>query len=299
MIMTELELNDPRSNSSSTSNYIPTSREDRARKTAIHHAELLQQRKNTEMQILEFMEILIDYPTTAGSDAAQPSVENVTQVKEMLVPFQPSDYDALVEERNINSKCGYLLCRNPNRTQGTKAKFGFLHTKGKGMKIVDQKVLERWCSPECGKRALYLRVQLDEVPAWERIGGVAGHIVLLDDMHHSPHEISTVAEGLNKLDIRDDEETLIAAMRNLAVERGDGNARANSARIINVNVIEKTTSEHQYRLPPKISEQPLEAHELIEGYRPQKPVLASENLTETDKDSDQDDLLSDVARHFR
>ena len=297
--MTELELNDPRSYSSSVSNYTPTSREDRARKTAIHHAELLQQRKNTEMQILEFMEILIDYPTTTDSDAAQPSAENVTQVKEMLVPFQPSDYDALVEERNINRKCGYVLCQNPNRTQGTKAKFGFLHTKGKGIKIVDQKFLERWCSPECGKRALYLRVQLDEVPAWERIGGVAGHIVLLDDQHHSPHEISTVAEGLDKLDIRDDEETLAAAMRDLAVERGDGNARANSARIANVKIIESTTSEQQHRLPPKTSDQPPEAHELVEGYRPQKPTLASKDLTDTDKDSDQDDILSNVARHFR
>ena len=281
------------------SNYIPTSREDRARKTAIHHAELLQERKNTEMQIIENMELLIDYPTTSDSNAAQPSAENVTQVKEMLVPFQPSDYDALVEERNINRKCGYVLCRNPNRTQGTKAKFGFLHTKGKGMKIVDQKVLERWCSPECGKRALYLRVQLDEVPAWERIGGVAGHFVLLDDMHQSPHEISKVTEGLNKLDIRDDEETLIAAMRDLAVERGDGNARANSARTVSVEIIENTNSGRQHCLPPKISEQPVEAHELVEGYRPQKPALASKHLTKNDKESDQDDLLSDVARHFR
>ncbi|KAL8789005.1 MAG: hypothetical protein Q9195_007025 [Heterodermia aff. obscurata] len=286
--MTELQLNDSRSGNPSTSDYIPTSREDRARKTAIHHAELLQQRKNTEMQILEFMEILIDYPTTTDSDAAQPSAENVTQVREMLVPFQPSDYDALVEERNINRKCGYVFCRNPNRTQGTKAKFGFLHTKGKGIKIVDQKVLERWCSPECGKRALYLRVQLDEVPAWERIGGVAGHIVLLDDLHHSPLEISRVAEGLNKLDIRDDEETLIAAMRDLAVERGDGNARANSTRIVNVNIIENTNPEQQqHGLPPKVSEQSLEAHELVEGYRPKKPTLATKHLTETDKISGQ------------
>lgn len=297
--MTELELNDPRSYSSSMSNYIPTSREDRVRKTAIHHAELLQQRKDTEMQILGSMEILIDYPSTTDSAAAQPSVENVTQVKEMLVPFQPSDYDALVEERNINRKCGYVLCRNPNTTQGTKAKFGFLHTKGKGIKIVDQKVLERWCSPECGKRALYLRVQLDEVPAWERIGGGAAYIVLLDDMHHSPHEVSTVAEGLNKLDIRDDEETLIAAMRDLAVERGDGNARANSARIVSVKITENTTSEQQHCLQPKIGEQPLQAHELVEGYRPQKPTIASKLLTKTDKDSDRDDLLLDVARHFR
>ena len=294
-----LGSNDSRSSGSAMSSYVPTSREARARTTAIHHAELLQQRKNTEMQILEFMEILIDYPTTTDSDAAHPSVEDVTQVKEMLVPFQPSDYDALVEERNINTKCGYVLCRNPNRTQGSKAKFGFLHTKGKGMNIVDQKVLERWCSPECGKRALYLRVQLDEVPAWERIGGVAGHFVLLGDVDHPPHEISTVAEGLEKLDIRDDGETLIAAMRDLAVERGDGNARANSARIVNVKIIENTTPEKHQRLPPNISEQPLEAHDLVEGYQPQKPTLASRDLTESDKDSNQDDLLSDLVRHFR
>lgn len=297
--MTDSNGNDPRS---STSYRTPASPEARAREAAIHHAQLLQERKDTEVQILESMELLIDYPKSKNSDAAQPSRDDVTQLKQRLIPFQPSDYDALIEERNINRNCGYVLCPNPNKLQGTKAKFGFLHSKGKGMKIVDQKALERWCCPECGKRALYLRVQLDEAPAWERVGGVGGDIVLLYERSRSPlrpDEALKVAEQLDKLDIQDGEETVVAAMKNLAIERGDGNARINSSRMGNMQIVEKISLGQGHQLPPELCEQPSIAHEFVEGYRPRKPRQSSNSSAGSDGGSDQEDLISEVVRYMK
>ena len=300
--MTESSVINPRSSGSTVRYHTPVSREARAREAAVHHAKLLQERKDVEMQILENMESLIEYPTSTDADAAQPPSEDVTHIKAMLIPFQPSDYDALIEERNINRKCGYVFCPKPNKLRGTKAKFGFLHTKDNGMKIVDQKTLERWCSPQCGKRALYLRVQLDEEPAWERVGGIGGNIVLLDERRRSPLpsiKSSKIAESLEKLELQIGDATVAATMKDLAIERGDGNARANSSRLAKVEIIENTELQRDHQRPPDLNEQPSNVHELIEGYRPQKPGPQFKGSAEAGDDSGEDDLLSDLARHVR
>ena len=251
--------------------HTPRSQDERIREAAIHHANLLQERKDTEMQILESLEKLIDYPTQASSDAAHPTAEDVTNLKVMLIPFQASDYDDLIEERNINKKCGYVLCPNPNKLQGSRAKFGFVHSKGKGMEIVDRKVLERWCSPVCGKRALYLKVQLAEEPAWERIGGVGGNFVLFDERPDAAGQTDTtsqIAENLGKLNFRDDEESLVAAMKELAVERGDGSARSNLTRLADVHVVENKHAGQNHTMLPSSSDQSAKTYDEIEGYRP-------------------------------
>lgn len=300
--MTEFNMINPQSSGSTVRNHIPASRAARAREAAIHHAKLLQERKDVEMRILENMECLIEYPTLTDADAAQPLSEDVTHIKTMLIPFQPSDYDALIEERNINRKCGYILCPKPNKLQGTKAKFGFLHTKDKGMKIVDQRTLERWCSPQCGKRALYLRVQLDEEPAWERVGGIGGNIVLLDERPHSSltsDKSSKISEGPDKLELQTGDDSVAATMKTLAIERGDGNARASSSQLVPVEIIESTEFQRGHHHPPDLDGQPSNIHEFIEGYRPQKPRIELKGLAEAGDASDEDDLLSDLARHMR
>ena len=297
-IMTESNVINPRSSGSTVLYHTPVSREARAREAAIHHARLLQERKDVEMEILENMESLIEYPASSDADPAQPLSEDVTHIKKMLIPFQPSDYDALIEERNINRKCGYILCPKPNKLRGTKAKFGFLHTKDKGMKIVDQKTLEQWCSPQCGKRALYLRVQLDEEPAWERVGGIGGNIVLLDERPRSSlpsKRGSKIAEGLDKVDGQNGDDTVAATMKDLAIERGDGNARANSSRLAKLEIIENTEFQREHQHPPHLNGQPSNVHELIEGYRPQRPGPEPKGSAEAG-DSDEDDILSDLAR---
>ena len=269
--MTESWFESLQSPDAAISYQTPRSRDERIREAAIHHANLLQERKDTEMLILESLEKLIDYPTQESSDAAHPAAEDITNLKLMLIPFQPSDYDDLIEERNINRRCGYVLCPNPNKLQGSNAKFGFINSDGKGRKIVHRKVLERWCSPECGKRALYLKVQLAEEPAWERIGGVGGNFVLFDERPDAAGQTDTashIAESLGKLDLRDDEEKLVAAMKELAVERGDGNARGNSTRLADVNVVENKHAGQNHTILPSYSDHSGEAYDEIEGYRP-------------------------------
>ncbi|KAF8441879.1 Rtr1/RPAP2 family-domain-containing protein [Terfezia claveryi] len=143
---------------------LPTPEE--AREIALHHAHIIQNQKNIELAILESVELLLDFPTT-NSPASHPSDTDVTEFKKNLVHFQPSDYDDLIEERNIVHKCGYPLCPLQNKLQPTKAKFRVLD---KGRRIVETKQLERFCSDECARRGLWIRVQLNEEPAWLRVG---------------------------------------------------------------------------------------------------------------------------------
>lgn len=139
---------------------------EKAREIALYHAHIIQNQKNIELAILESVELLLDFPTT-NNPASHPSDRDVTEFKKNLVHFQPSDYDDLIEERNIVHKCGYPLCPLQNKLQPTKAKFRVLD---KGRRIVETKQLERFCSDECARRGLWIRVQLNEEPAWLRVG---------------------------------------------------------------------------------------------------------------------------------
>src|SRR5947208_8839154 len=86
------------------------SKEERGRQPAIYHAEIIQQRKALELAILRATETLIDLPSPATVDPSDPSRDDASAVRSLLVPFQPSDYDGLIQERNIEGKCGYVLC---------------------------------------------------------------------------------------------------------------------------------------------------------------------------------------------
>lgn len=143
---------------------LPTPEE--AREIALYHANLIQSQKNLELSILESVEMLLDFPTTKNP-ASKPSEADINEFKKNLIHFRPSDYDDLIEERNIIHKCGYPLCPMPNKLQPTKAKFRVLD---KGRRIVETKQLERFCGDECARRGLWIRVQLNEQPSWQRIG---------------------------------------------------------------------------------------------------------------------------------
>ena len=148
---------------------LPTPEE--AREIALYHAHIIQNQKGLELAILESVEVLLDFPTT-NNPASCPSDADVTEFKKNLVHFQPSDYDDLIEERNIVHKCGYPLCPLQNKLRPTKAKFRVLD---KGRRIVETKQLERFCSDECARRGLWIRVQLNEEPSWLRVGE-DGHV---------------------------------------------------------------------------------------------------------------------------
>ena len=271
------------------------SREDRNKETAIYHAQLLQQRKDVEALIFASIEAMLDLPSSPAADPARPRLQDVTLMKNFLRPFQPSDYDSLIEERNINKSCGYVLCPRLNRLQGTKARYRILHGNGRDtLNIVERHTLERWCSDDCGKRALYVKVQLSEEPAWTRIGSSGGDMLLLEDERNSQknHEDdSTLIENMRSLDMGLDEDEVVARMRALAIERGDGKAPSRSFGLAEIDVREQRNSNGKASAPVPLTKENDSAggSESIEGYTPKfsrkKPHSSSD---------DDDDLIPTI-----
>ncbi len=300
---TALPTNMPRSIlKSSLSTIAPSppaarSRDDRNRGTALYHAQLIQQRKEVEALILASTETLLDLPSSSSADPAHPCSTDSKLVKSSLRLFQPSDYDSLIEERNINKQCGYVLCPRPNKLQDTQSKYRILYGRGRGpdaFKIVERQTLERWCSDDCGKRALYIKVQLNEEPAWTRSHTIDGNILLLEDMpnHQSGEDgEASLQEHLKSLDL-DGEEDLAANMRTLAIERGDNNASSKIFSLAELDIREKTITKDEAFVPepPTIDEVTADSHGSIEGYRPQ---MSGKKLKGESSD-DEEDLLETI-----
>lgn len=250
------------------------SREDRNRETALHHARLIQQRKDIEQLILTSTETLLDLPSNAASDPAHPSPTEAAYVKELLKPFQPSDYDSLIEERNIDGRCGYVLCARPHARENTNAKFRILQGKGKGpdaLKVVRTGKLEQWCSEECAKRALYVRVQLSEGPAWTRAASMGGDIELRGEKHGITGDPATLVEGIRRLELDSDQDGLTDAMTDLALERGDRRASGQTSGLVDVDIRENNPIEGRLPAPPGVSDgQGTRANPgySVEGYNP-------------------------------
>lgn len=269
------------------------SREDRNKETALYHAQILQQRKDVEALILASTETLLELPSSSTADPARPCLQDITLVKNSLRLFQPSDYDLLIEERNINRQCGYLLCPKPNRQENTNAKYRILPGKKKDhIKFVARHTLERWCSDDCGKRALYVKVQLDEEPAWSRVGPSGGDILLLEDKRNDQKrhgDQSTLIEELRALDMSLEEDEVITRMKTLAIERGDEKAPNRSIGLGEIDVRERRdlNSKTFAPGPPTTVSSPGGGSGSIEGYTPKFPRKGSKELEPGD-DADED-----------
>lgn len=202
-------------------------KQERAREIAIYHANIIQAQKDVESEILEALEELIEFPTSSDASSAHPFPADVEAFKKYITPFQPSDYDSLLEERRIANKCGYVFCDNaPKKTSGA-GKFKILgKKKGAEFKVVEREKADCWCSTDCARRALYVKVQLDEEPAWTRRGGSAPEIQILVGAEEE--------EDITKVD----EQRLEDNMKMLALERGDLEKPARSVGLVN-EVVEK------------------------------------------------------------
>ena len=196
-----------------------------ARAIAVHHAQVLENRKQLELSILASIEHLLEYPPTssmmtaaagggagAGAGAGQQlSGDVVSEFKRQLAHFRPADLDDLVEERNIVRKCGYPLCarsntlQQPITTTTTTAapapappKYRVLFRGSAGSPIVvEARRLERFCSDDCARRALWIRVQLSDQPAWLRPSGAEPSITLLEEeKNRAPCSASRLADPM-------------------------------------------------------------------------------------------------------
>lgn len=267
-----------------------TSREDHNRELALHHANLIQNRKDVESVIFESTETLIDFPSETTSDPTQPSPADAIEVKKLLRPFQPSDFDSLIEERNINKKCGYVLCPRLHRTENTSARFRLL-TERRGrrtaLQVVPTAELEKWCTDDCGKRALFLRVQLSDEPAWERASPSGGNL----ELHGQADTISTPSEqDLRMVIVTDD-------LEQLALERGERRSKVRAVgapSTVGVEVKEREASDTgKLPQPPTLPKEASQAiYDAIEGYLPRLGKMG-QDFGHTG-DTDEDDIMDTI-----
>ncbi|KAF9734239.1 Rtr1/RPAP2 family protein [Paraphaeosphaeria minitans] len=260
--------------------------------TAVQHARIYEQRKQVETAILDAVFELIDFPTSPDADPARPSPSDAHRFRQAIVPFQPSDYDGLIEERNIAAKCGYTLCPRPKGKAPSTAKKHFVETS-KGVQIVDRKKLEMWCSDDCARRALFVKVQLNEEPAWLRQGDYGTEIDLMvenaEDHHKAlplrlkkaaaPAPEDAEADAAAAWAARDD------ALADLAMERGETPGRLSKA---NKDLITDKIKERVARFqptPPSLP--PGQSHMAIEGHVP-KSARHAEPKDSDDEDDEQD-----------
>jgi len=259
---------------------------------AVHHANVLEERKRVEAEVLDSIVTLMDYPSAPDADPKRPSAADAQTFCDALVSFQPSDYDALIEERNIADKCGYALCPRPKSRARSTAKKQFVDSQH-GVEIVDRKVLEVWCSDDCAKRALYVKVQLSEEPAWMRQGGYGDKLELMVDNteeHHKalplrPREENVQAPIVEEDDMAEAWAAQKDAMEELATERGEKKGAVSKA---NDSLVRHQVTE---RIPGSAPPQPpsqLQSSEhtmAIEGHIPQ--------INRKDEDDDDDEDAND------
>ena len=207
------------------------SREARNRATAIQHAELLEQRKQTEFKVVVAQEELIDFPTDSSASPSAPSQQDLERFRSLIAPFQVSDYDALLEERNIVLKCGYVFCPRPYRQN--KRSLGQYEITPSG-RVMAKAGIRRWCSRECTQRAMFIKVQLQEVPAWERHGGLGPEIEVLHD-----DDEDGLGEKMKNLQIGDSDADLQTAMSELALERGEIKKGVKAGRLSTGGLVER------------------------------------------------------------
>jgi hypothetical protein len=264
---------------------------------ALHHANILEERKRVEAEVLDAIMTLMDYPTASDADPKRPSAADAQSFRDAVLPFQPADYDALIEERNIADKCGYALCPRPTKKARSTARKQFVDTDH-GVQIVDRKTLEVWCSDDCARRALYVKVQLSEEPAWMRQGGYGDKMELLVDNTQEIHTAlplrpkkAPVVEATN-----DDDDDIAAAwaarddaMGDLALERGEKPGQVSKAN--NDLVRDQITERAPSNVPPQPPSLPAQISEhtmAIEGHVPRLDRKAQVNEDDDDEEDAQD-----------
>lgn len=261
-------------------------REKRNRELALHHADLIQRRKDAENEIFDSLVLLLDYPTSSTSSALHPLPADVVEFQNRMPPFTTDDYDDLLKERALADKCAYIFCPNePTKDRSTTRDYNRILRDGKGgVKVVKRSELEMWCSPACAKRALYIKVQLNETPVWERADGLNGRIELLreDDDELLSSKMRSVALS----DSRSDAEKMTEAMEELALERGEKTTSIVPRLVMDGSLVERTIQR-----PPQAPTGTVGRPGLIEGYSARD---GRRDLDESDEASEGEDMDWDL-----
>ncbi|KAF4552956.1 Hypothetical protein D9617_8g049690 [Elsinoe fawcettii] len=242
-----------------------TDAEARNLRTALMHAEQIRSQKETSLKILESIEALSLLPSTNPAPAAE-----IEQFKTEVALFQPSDYSALLEERNVNGFCGYTLCdKPPKEVQKTRQ---WLKPEGE----------RRFCGKDCARKALYVRAQLDEVPAWERRAGLNDEIKLKEETTKTEMELPVRL----KEDAQDKEAKALA-------EERIGKQVGKKVTLVTDEIVEKKPATMKNGRSIAFDFNHL-VHDSIEGYRvTNKKIVPKKTKDESDdEDEDENDLSS-------
>ncbi|KAK5695765.1 hypothetical protein LTR17_024413 [Elasticomyces elasticus] len=238
---------------------------------ALAHAHRIQDQKDWEARILEAIEVLIEYPS--GTPFTSEEANSFTT---LVQHFQPSDLDALIEERVIDRKCGYALCGNAPRsvTMGREVEWKV----GKGGKD--------FCSKTCARKSAYVKTQLSEIPAWERQPGVHPTVILHAD-DRSKVDPQPQSKNVQK---ESQQSVATAKLKNdneLALERGEQAASFRPKQVMTDRIVEKAATVYK---PLSSMSGAIISSTAIEGYEPRgvKPKAGGEK-----DDSDSDDAVDD------
>lgn len=228
------------------------------RQIAIQHARILQDRKDTEAQILENVITLLDFPRDRTRPASQPCPQDARAFASLVRIFQPGDYDDLIVERNLDGdKCGYALCGNKRRRYPGAGTYKMVNKGRRDFDIVETRELEKWCGEACTRRALWVKVQLNETAAWERVGLPDIEIELYPEKEEGEADGTGKAPGgpsaeegkseperlaveMSRLQLQEDRKAARDAA-SLALERGDDTKAAPRGKV-DVVVREKTVT---------------------------------------------------------
>lgn len=204
------------------------------REVAIQHARIIHDRRALEDSITDSIILLAKLPTTLPTDSSiSPSTTNTNTdtaaaaaaelFKTHIRLFQPSDYDALIEERNALGSCGYCLCPRPRKRFGPASGVGggggggeykILNWGRADFAIAPRAEVERWCSRGrawCARAAMYVKVQLSETAAWERAGIESIRIELLEEVEVEEKEKEKGKRQQQDVEHKDKSDTTAAA----------------------------------------------------------------------------------------
>jgi hypothetical protein len=119
--------------------------------------------------------------------------------------------------------------------------------KAKDFRIAKKEDAEKWCSDACARRALYVRVQLSECPAWERGGETS--VASIDLLDEPKTEEDLVMEGIGNLDLnRQAAQDKERKSGNLALERGE-TSQGSAKNIANFSIHEKEVKQGDAKPP--------------------------------------------------
>ncbi|KAI0111845.1 hypothetical protein F4814DRAFT_368271 [Daldinia grandis] len=245
----------------------PPSTNPNVRETAIHQARIIQQQHVHEDTIQDSIIELSKLPLSPPSpthDSSNPSPSDADAFRQLVRLFQPGDYDDLIEERNTLKKCGYALCPRPRVRLGPGGEYKLVSWGRGDFGIVPRKELERWCSRDCARRAMYVKVQLSETAAWERAGISSIRIDLLDEPKQTEEDGEDNAARRLERELQSVERKAAQDAKDLALERGDAVDKP-STRKVKLTIREKSV-----KMAPQepTLDKDGEGHLVLDGYKP-------------------------------